>query len=457
MKSIVNVNKSWGIGKGGDLLVNIPEDMKFFRGTTAGGVVIMGRKTLESFPDAKPLKGRMNVVLTRDASRIPDASIKASDEYVPELSSDESAARFIRLSKQITSHKNAPASERATVLAVCDNADRIAALCSVLDTDSVYVIGGSSIYEQMLKYCDTCIVTINDSSNEADSFYPNLDKLPEWEHSLIGETKEYNGIHYHFDTYTRKTDHIHFEEIDSTNNYAKRLIDECRQSGRALPDCTVISADRQLAGRGRSGKSFESPSGESIYMTLVLKVNETADKCMLLTPAAAVGTLTALEEAGSERLGIKWVNDLFLEDRKVCGILTEAVFAVDGSRIEFAIIGIGININLDIKSLPDELYDIVGTISRLSLKKPDMIMSIAEHVRTKALNALSGKSSFMRIYRERSILIGREIYWEDACGKHSGTVRDINDSGNLLVDEEGKLTVLMSGEVSVKKTMTAYC
>ena len=244
---------------------------------------------------------------------------------------------------------------------------------------------------------------------------------------------------------------IHFDELDSTNNYAKRLIEEYRQSGKNLPDCTVISADRQTGGRGRSGKSFASPSGGSIYMTIILRVDEAADRCMLLTPAAAVGTLWALEEAGSEKLGIKWVNDLFLGDRKVCGILTEAIFAKDGSRIEFAVIGIGININLDIDTLPEEIKAVAGSISGLSLSKPDMVRSVAEQVRKTALASISGDLGFMHIYRERSVLIGREVYWDTADGRHTGQVRDINDKGNLIVDENGNTVTLMSGEVSVRK------
>lgn len=244
---------------------------------------------------------------------------------------------------------------------------------------------------------------------------------------------------------------IHFDEIDSTNNYAKRMIEEYRQAGKSLPDCTVISADKQTLGRGRSGKSFASPSGGSIYMTIVLKLNETADRCMMLTPAAAVGTLEAIEEAGSEKLGIKWVNDLFLGERKVCGILTEAIFTKDGSSIEYAVIGIGINIDLDIATLPEEIKSIAGSISGLKLSKPDMVANIAEHVRKEALASIAGSLDFMRIYRERSVLIGREIYWDAVDGRHTGIAKDINDSGNLLVDENNRMVTLMSGEVSVRR------
>lgn len=215
MKAIVNVNESWGIGRDGELLVNIPEDMKFFRTTTAGSVVIMGRKTLESFPGAKPLKGRVNVVLTRDASRIPKESIAAADSFIAELDSKASIDSFMSLCERVISLREEPAAARPTVLAVCDSAEHIDRLCRELDEhmfeagmsgakDSIYVIGGASIYEQLLEYCDTCIVTINDSRREADSFFPRLSELKEWEHSVTGETKEYEGIHYHFDTFTRK-------------------------------------------------------------------------------------------------------------------------------------------------------------------------------------------------------------------------------------------------------------
>ena len=288
-------------------------------------------------------------------------------------------------------------------------------------------------------------------------------------------------------------EYLHFPELDSTNNYAKRLIEEHRQSGDRqsgnrqsadgasgdrqfadghagagqpgdgcvdrcaediLPLSLVISADRQTSGRGRCGKSFVSPSGSSIYMTVVLKIGKAPDKCQTLTPAAAVGTLKALEEAGSGELGIKWVNDLFLKDRKVCGILTEAVFAEDASKIEYVIVGIGINIDLDLDTLPEEVREVAGTLKDLRLAKSDMVQSIAEHVRTELMHAIGGKTGFMRIYRERSILIGRGIYWNDAAGRHTGLVRDINDIGNLIVDEDGRTdgtVTLMSGEVSVRR------
>lgn len=476
MQAIVNVNEEWGIGRDGELLVNIPDDMKFFRNTTAGGVLIMGRKTLESFPGAKPLKGRVNIVLTREPSRIRQESIEAADEYLGDFrllklthaegtdthisgqavqAEDERLARFRTLCHQVILHRDAPIAERPTVLVTVDTAETVATLCRELNSDSVYVVGGASIYEQMLKYCDTCLVTMNDSKNEPDTYFPNLDLLSEWECSARGETREHEGIHYHFDTYVRVSggehniDNIHLSEIDSTNDYAKRLIEQHRRDGIELPDCTLISADRQSAGRGRCGKSFESPEGGSIYMTIILRLNKLPEHCMLITPAAAVGTLEALEAAGSKHLGIKWVNDIYLDEGKVCGILTEAVMDESGTKIEYAVVGIGVNIDADIASFPEEVRDIAATLTGLKNSKEEIIFSIAKQVTSKIYAAVQGDLSFMRIYRERSILTRKCVSWEDDRGRHSGRVLGINDSGSLEVDEGGKKTVLQSGEVSV--------
>ena len=476
MQAIVNVNEEWGIGRDGELLVNIPDDMKFFRNTTAGGVLIMGRKTLESFPGAKPLKGRVNIVLTREPSRIRQESIEAADEYLGDFrllklkhaegtdthisgqavqAEDERLARFRTLCHQVILHRDAPIAERPTVLVTVDTAETAAALCREIGGDSVYVVGGASIYEQMLKHCDICLVTMNDSKNEPDTYFPNLDLLSEWECSARGETREHEGIHYHFDTYVRVSggehniDNIHLSEIDSTNDYAKRLIEQHRRDGIELPDCTLISADRQSAGRGRCGKSFESPKGGSIYMTLILGLNKLPEHCMLITPAAAVGTLEALEAAGSKHLGIKWVNDLYLDEGKVCGILTEAVMDESGTKIEYAVVGIGVNIDADIASFPEEVRDIAATLTGLKNSKEEVIFSIAKQVTSKIYAAVQGDLSFMRIYRERSILTRKCVSWEDDRGRHSGRVLGINDSGSLEVDEDGKKTVLQSGEVSV--------
>ena len=137
MKAILSADKNWGIGYQNRLLVSIPSDMKFFRQTTTGKVVVMGRKTLESFPNGMPLKNRTNIVLTGNKGyHVKDAVIVHSKEELLE-----------ELKKY--------------------------------DTDDVYVIGGESIYRMLLPYCSTVYVTKIDQAFQADTFFPNLDEMDE--------------------------------------------------------------------------------------------------------------------------------------------------------------------------------------------------------------------------------------------------------------------------------------
>lgn len=165
MNLIVAVTSDWGIGKDNDLLVSIPEDMKFFRTTTGGKTVIMGRKTLESFPGGNPLKNRVNIVITHDKTYKKEGVI-----IVPSV--------------------------EAAVIAAGMAADN--------PSEDVFVIGGASIYSQMLKYADTAYITKIDARPEADTFFPNLDEDPEWELTEKSEDKEHEGITYRFCTYKRK-------------------------------------------------------------------------------------------------------------------------------------------------------------------------------------------------------------------------------------------------------------
>ena len=139
MNLIVAVDKNWGIGKNNKLLVSIPSDMKFFRSETNGKVVVMGRKTLESFPNGMPLKNRTNIVLTRDQNYQVKDTIVVHD--IPEL---------------LEELKKYP-------------------------DDQIYVIGGGKVYEELLPYCNVAHVTKIDFAFEADTYFPDLDKMEEWQ------------------------------------------------------------------------------------------------------------------------------------------------------------------------------------------------------------------------------------------------------------------------------------
>ena len=162
MNLIVAVDKNWAIGLKNKLLVSIPEDMKFFRTETAGKVVVMGRKTLESFPGGIPLKNRINIVLTgnRDYEAKGALVLHTVEDILQEL-------------------KKYPSQE-------------------------VYIIGGESIYRQFLPYCDTAHVTKIDRAYEADSYFPNLDEMPEWELTGRSDEQVYFDITYHFLRYERR-------------------------------------------------------------------------------------------------------------------------------------------------------------------------------------------------------------------------------------------------------------
>lgn len=161
MKAIVNVDKNWGIGIGNELLNHIPADMKFFRETTTGNVVVMGRKTFLSFPGPKALPNRVNIVITTDESW------SASD------------------------------------VTVCHSIDELFEVLKVYDTDSVFVIGGSSVYEQLLPYCDTAYVTKVETSKPADKFFPDLDSSDAWNLIFEGEEQEHKETKFRFTTYKK--------------------------------------------------------------------------------------------------------------------------------------------------------------------------------------------------------------------------------------------------------------
>lgn len=165
MNLIAAIDNHWNIGNDGGLLVHIPEDMKYFREKTLGSVVVMGRKTLESFPGKKPLKDRTNIVLTRDPDyRAQEPAIVVHDlqELLHVLSGYEAQGR------------------------------------------EVFVIGGGSIYRQLLVYCDTAYITKVRISCEADTSMPNLDEDPEWMLQEVRQGGVHNGAEYQFCTYLRK-------------------------------------------------------------------------------------------------------------------------------------------------------------------------------------------------------------------------------------------------------------
>ncbi len=159
LTAIVDADADYGIGKNGDLLFHIPEDMKFFRSTTLHHAVIMGRKTLDSLPNGKPFKDRRNIVLSRDESFAP--------EGVEVVHSVEEAVKLAE------------------------------------GEDEVFVCGGGEIYRQLLPYCQKVLITKIDAHAGAEVFFPDLDALPEWKLTECSEEHEHDGVKFRFCTYLK--------------------------------------------------------------------------------------------------------------------------------------------------------------------------------------------------------------------------------------------------------------
>ena len=161
MNLIANVDSRWAIGKDGRLLVRIPADLQFFRETTTGKVVVMGRKTLESLPNGLPLKNRTNIVLTHDPDyRVKDAVVVHSMEEL-----HEELAKYA--------------------------------------SEDIYVIGGETVYRQLLDECDVAHITKISFAYDADAYFPNLDEMPEWRIAADSEEQTYFDLEYFFYRYER--------------------------------------------------------------------------------------------------------------------------------------------------------------------------------------------------------------------------------------------------------------
>ncbi len=162
MNMIAAVDKNWGIGKNNGLLDNIPEDMKFFRETTRGKAVIMGKNTFLSFPNQKPLPNRLNIVLTHDKTFAPDG------------------------------------------VTVCDSIDKaIAAAKSEYKDEDIFVIGGEAVYTAMESLCDRAYITKIDKEYDADKYFPNLDEKREWRIATEEMLKTEKGLYITFVTYVK--------------------------------------------------------------------------------------------------------------------------------------------------------------------------------------------------------------------------------------------------------------
>lgn len=240
----------------------------------------------------------------------------------------------------------------------------------------------------------------------------------------------------------------YYDSIDSTNTQAKRLATE------GAPHGTVLVARQQTGGRGRLGRSFHSPAGTGVYLSVILRPDCIPAQLMHLTCATAVAMCDAVESASGIRPGIKWINDLVIENKKLGGILTELGLEPGTGKVSYAVIGVGINCAQQIGDFPPEIQEIATSLSMSCGKEVDPMYLAAHMIR--ALYRmdsvlLTGKKAMLDLYRRDCVTINQPVQLLQNNTVRPCTALDIDDEGALIVRfEDGHTETVNSGEVSVR-------
>lgn len=228
----------------------------------------------------------------------------------------------------------------------------------------------------------------------------------------------------------------------STNDDAKTLAVAGAVHG------TMVLAEEQTAGRGRLGRSFYSPKRSGVYISIVLRPNLAITDAVLITTAASIAVCRAVEELSGEKPEIKWVNDVFVQGKKICGILTEAVSGFESGVVECVVVGIGINV-VD-TGFPDDIKQVAGSLfsEHPEFSRNHLAALVANHLLD--LSAALPDRSFLDEYRTRSLLLGKPIRFLENNVWHDAVAVDVDNSGGLVVDTDTGRRTLSSGEVTVR-------
>ena len=236
-----------------------------------------------------------------------------------------------------------------------------------------------------------------------------------------------------------------FDTLDSTNTFLKSEVYKGAKEG------SVVIANEQSLGRGRIGKSFYSPKDTGIYMSVLLRPNNyTTDRATKITTMAAVAACEAIEAVSGEQAQIKWVNDIFVGGKKVCGILTEGSFDMESGLMEYAVLGVGMNVTEPQNGFPKELKGIAGTILK------DNVSDAKNRLISLFLNNFykyytsDNVIEYVDNYRRRSFIIGKEIEVVSKNNIVRAKVLGIDDNCRLLLKyEDGKEEYCSSGEIKI--------
>lgn len=235
-----------------------------------------------------------------------------------------------------------------------------------------------------------------------------------------------------------------FDELDSTNNYLKKLGSQC------VKENTLVIAESQTGGRGRMGRSFYSPNGTGVYFSLLLHPGFSAEKSLFLTVMAAVSVAETVMKYNSNDVKIKWVNDIYIDGKKVCGILTEGS-VIAQKKLDYAVVGIGINVIAPENDFPSDIKDTATAIFQGNTEE-NIKEKIVADVVNRFFDMYNGNDNdYVKRYKEYSYLTGKEINIISGDNIRPATVIDITDACHLLVrNENGETEEISSGDVSVR-------
>lgn len=238
-----------------------------------------------------------------------------------------------------------------------------------------------------------------------------------------------------------------FESIGSTNDYLRELAENGAKEG------TVVVSYCQTNGHGRSGRSFYSPEGGNLYMSILLRP-EDLNNLNLLTPAAAVAVFRAIKRVLGIEVKIKWVNDLYFNGKKVCGILASAYGFLDNNP--FVVVGIGINVSVEESKVPEDIKGIYGSLLNGQLTSDEVsrvLPELAAATFEEYMNIYKNEdvSKYMKEYKEYSMVVGEKVSYLSGNETINVDVIDIDNNGGLVVREaNGNVKTYMDGEIRIK-------
>ena len=241
-----------------------------------------------------------------------------------------------------------------------------------------------------------------------------------------------------------------FDSIDSTNIRARQLAAE------GAPHGTVVVAARQTAGKGRLSRRFESPEGHGVYLSILLRPSLPLQEVNTATLLAAVAVADTVEELTGVRPSIKWTNDLCLNGRKLCGILTECAVEGESGRVEYMVSGIGLNLYQQIEDFPPELQKIAGSVlseTGVRVARADYAACLLKHFEAlfEEGHFPENKKAVLERYRKGLFFLGQTVEVRGFAESYPAKALDIDDEGRLLVERaDGRIVALNSGEISIR-------